>query len=259
MTQRLNAPYTRGTVQPSSFEIAMAAMVPSAAAASGEAPIIACGLSPMTARGTSEPRYLFAGCGHSLALTLEPVPGFILDRVKEKNPTGHLRSSELADLCGLSTDTLRHYERKGLLRAGRSANGYREYPPQSLDRIRLVQHALSVGFTLDELARLLKIREKGGAPCKEVRELAAAKLKDLEEQLRSLSVLRNELRAMLARWDTRLSHTRRGQQAYLLDMLQSLPVSLKNESPGPRLAPQARRNRRRRMTTAHSRSGRIEA
>ena len=131
----------------------------------------------------------------------------------------YLRSTKLATISGVSTDTLRHYERKGLLSAGRSANGYREYSPQSKDRVRLVQHALSVGFTLDELARILKVREQGGMPCREVRTLAAAKLKALEEQIRGLSGLRSELRAMLRKWDTKLAHTRKGEQARLLDML----------------------------------------
>lgn len=147
--------------------------------------------------------------------------------MKEIPVNRYLRSAELARLCGLSTDTLRYYERKGLLRAGRSANGYREYPPQSEDRIRLVQNALSVGFTLDELARLLRIREKGGAPCREVRELAAEKLKDLTTQLRSLSALRSELRRMLGRWDTKLAATRMGDRAHLLDMLRDMPPSRK--------------------------------
>ena len=147
---------------------------------------------------------------------------------------GYLRSAELARLCGLSTDTLRHCERKGLLRAGRSANDYREYPPHSVDRIRLVQNALSVGFTLDELARLLKIREKGGAPCQEVRELAAAKLTYLEEQMRGLAALRNELRRMIGRWDTKLAVTRRGDRAHLLDMLQAMPAIRAAQGKTPR-------------------------
>lgn len=163
--------------------------------------------------------------------------------MKERNSNGYLRSAELAHLCGLSTDTLRHYERLGLLRAGRSANGYREYPPQSPDRIRLVQNALSVGFTLEELARLLKIREKGGAPCMEVRALAAAKLKDLEEQLRGLSALRSELRRMLGQWDVKLAATPKGDQAHLLDMLQTLPSS-----------PEGTRRMLLRVTTATGRS-----
>ena len=173
--------------------------------------------------------------------------------MNESNPVGYLRSAELAGLSGLSTDTLRHYERKGLLHAGRSANGYREYPTKSIDRIRLVQHALSVGFTLAELARLLRIREEGGAPCKEVRALAAAKLKTLEEQLRGLSVLRNELRKMLGAWDTKLAHTRKGEQAHLLDMLPAFASGLKSASSGATFGTQKRRTQKGAMTQTRPR------
>ena len=159
----------------------------------------------------------------------------------ETNAHGYLRSAQLADRCGLSTDTLRHYERKGLLHAGRSANGYREYPPGSQDRIRLIQNALSIGFTLDELGRIPMIRERGEAPCNEVRDLAARKLKDLEDQLRGLSVLRNELRRMLDRWDTKLALTRKGSQARLLDMLPSLPPATKSAPPQAALSDRRRR------------------
>jgi DNA-binding transcriptional MerR regulator len=62
-----------------------------------------------------------------------------------------LRSGELAQLAGVSPDTLRHYERKGLLAAPhRSPNGYREYPASALDRVRLIRRALAVGFTLSD-------------------------------------------------------------------------------------------------------------
>ena len=176
--------------------------------------------------------------------------------MKGKNLDRYLRSAELAHLTNLSTDTLRHYERMGLLHVGRSANGYREYLPESADRIRLVQNALSVGFTLHELARLLKIREKGGAPCEEVRALAAMKLKDLEEKLRGLSVLRDGLRKMLEQWDTRLAHTRKGDQARLLDMIAALPASSVSTSRGARLG--VHRKRISRGTTAHTRSRRVE-
>jgi DNA-binding transcriptional MerR regulator len=79
---------------------------------------------------------------------------------------GPLSSGELADLAGVSRDTLRHYERKGVLpRPLRSQNSYRQYPPEALQRVQLVRRALSVGFTLDELAKVLKVRDGGGAPC----------------------------------------------------------------------------------------------
>ncbi len=130
-----------------------------------------------------------------------------------------LRSSQLARLAGVSTDTLRHYERKDLLHPRRSANGYREYPPASLTRVLMVRRALSVGFSLNELARVLRIRDAGGAPCRQVRALAATKLESLEAQIRYLTLLRNELRALLKTWDADLARTPRGKPARLLDRL----------------------------------------
>src|SRR6266404_5381549 len=89
---------------------------------------------------------------------------------------GVWKVGELAKAAGVSTDTLRHYERKGLLTPRRSPNGYRAYPAQALDRVRLVRTALALGFRLDDLARVFKVRSNGGAPCRQVRALAAAKL-----------------------------------------------------------------------------------
>jgi DNA-binding transcriptional MerR regulator len=131
-----------------------------------------------------------------------------------------LRSSEVADLAGVSTDTLRHYERKGLIpRPRRSPNGYREYPPATVDRIRLIQRALAVGFTLAELAKILKQRDKGTPPCREVRALAEIKLASVEQQLQELTALRDEFRDMLCDWDARLEQTSAGERAGLLEAL----------------------------------------
>lgn len=127
------------------------------------------------------------------------------------------RSGELARLAGVSTDTLRHYERKGLLAPRRAANGYRRYPPEALDRVRMVRRALAVGFTLDELARLLRIRDRGGAPCRRVRALAAAKLEEIEGHIRGLRAMRDDLRARIGEWDARLARTPKGERAWLLE------------------------------------------
>jgi DNA-binding transcriptional MerR regulator len=132
----------------------------------------------------------------------------------------YVRAGELARAAGVSTDTLRHYERKGVLGAPRrSANGYREYPPEALERVLLVRRALAFGFTLDELARVLRTRERGGAPCREVRALAAGKLEEVESRLRELRALRGELRAILGEWDERLSGAAGGGRAGLLESL----------------------------------------
>ena len=133
---------------------------------------------------------------------------------------GSLSSGELADLAGVSRDTLRHYERKGVLpRPLRSHNAYRQYPPEALQRVQLVRRALSVGFTLDELARVLKVRDAGGAPCEEVRRLAAQKLLNVQEQLRELTKLRDDLQETIKEWDTRLARRAGGKRANLLESL----------------------------------------
>jgi DNA-binding transcriptional MerR regulator len=134
------------------------------------------------------------------------------------------RSGELSKIAGVSSDTLRHYERKGLLaRPRRSSNGYREYPTSALDRVRLIQRALGVGFTLEELAQILAERDRGGAPCRQVRALAAKKLDEVEKQLTELLVLRNDLRELLNHWDKILNGKPLDGRARLLENFANTP------------------------------------
>jgi DNA-binding transcriptional MerR regulator len=140
---------------------------------------------------------------------------------------GHttLSPSELARLTGVSTDTLRHYERKGVLGLpARSQGGYRRYPPEAVAHVRLVQRALAIGFTLSDLAAVLSERNRGGTPCHAVRTLVAERLAELETRLRDLTELRDELRILLREWDRRLARVPVGVQARLLDILADRPV-----------------------------------
>lgn len=142
----------------------------------------------------------------------------------------------MARAAGVSTDTLRHYERKGVLaRPRRAANGYRQYPLDALDRVLLVRNALAVGFTLDELARILGERDRGGAPCREVRAMAGIKLASIEDQLKRLAALRDELRRTIAGWDSRLSETKPGGRAGLLETLRA--GDRRTTAPKPKLPP----------------------
>ena len=127
-------------------------------------------------------------------------------------------SGELARLAGVSTDTLRYYERRHLLPvAPRSTSGYRLFPPEAVARLRLIRAALSIGFSVSELTAIFGERDSGGAPCSRVRALAADKLAAIEEQLRDLRSRRRELKSTLAEWDRLLDQTPRGQRAELLE------------------------------------------
>ena len=136
-----------------------------------------------------------------------------------------LSPREVARQTGVSADTLRHYERKGLLAApSRTAAGYRRYAPETVPRVRLIQRALVIGFTLDELARVLRDRDRGMPPCRQVRDLVTQRLADLEERLEELSALRAELQGLVAEWDDRLRRTPDGQPARLLETLGERPA-----------------------------------
>ena len=139
--------------------------------------------------------------------------------MKRKRENGVWSVGELAAAAGVSTDSLRHYERKALLKPKRLSNGYREYPEHALERVQLIRQALAIGFTLDELAAVFSVFDHGGAPCHKVRELAALKLAQVEQHLQEVTELRDELREALADWDARLSQTARGQRANLLKTL----------------------------------------
>jgi DNA-binding transcriptional MerR regulator len=131
-----------------------------------------------------------------------------------------LQTGTLARHCGVSADTIRHYERLGVIQpALRGANGYRGYPEAAVDRVRVVRRALTLGFTLAELARILRQRDSGRPPCQEVRALAVRKLENLDQRLTELHALRETLARTVASWDARLAGTSEGQPAGLLDSL----------------------------------------
>ncbi|MEZ5320159.1 MAG: heavy metal-responsive transcriptional regulator [Vicinamibacterales bacterium] len=133
---------------------------------------------------------------------------------------GALRIGALARAAGVSPDTLRHYERRGVLApAGRSASGYRLYDAEAVTRVRLIRRALSMGFSLRELAAILRERARGGAPCRAVRALVATRLEELDRRVAELIDLRRDMRALLREWDGRLARTPAGRQARLLDTL----------------------------------------
>jgi MerR family transcriptional regulator, copper efflux regulator len=131
-----------------------------------------------------------------------------------------MRSGTLARQAKVSVDTLHYYERIGLLAAPpRTLGGYREYPAQALQRVILIQRALTLGFSLSELRDILREREQGGAPCRRVAALARAKLAQLDAQMRDLQALRHRMVEVIHDWETRLAKTPKGRQARLLEGL----------------------------------------
>jgi DNA-binding transcriptional MerR regulator len=153
---------------------------------------------------------------------MECIPGLILLMMQSKG----LRSGTLAKAAEVSPDTIRHYEKIGVLpRASRTESGYRVFPASAVERVLVVQRALRIGFTLAELAEVLRARDAGGAPCQRVYELAQAKLKGIEADIEALKRTKRYLQKVLADWEERTQRAGPGQQSHLL---YSLSEAVKN-------------------------------
>lgn len=152
-------------------------------------------------------------------------------RVVQGGGSKALRSGALAKAVGVSPDTIRHYERIGVLpRSSRTESGYRLYSASAVERVLVVQRALRIGFTLAELAEVLKVRDAGGAPCRRVYQLAQDKLQGIAADISVLKRTERYLKKVLSDWEQRIQRAGLGQKSHLLH---SLSDTVKNSgTPG---------------------------
>jgi DNA-binding transcriptional MerR regulator len=133
-----------------------------------------------------------------------------------------LRIGQLAARAGVSPDSIRHYERLGLLPTPeRTSGGYRLFSPAAVERVQLIRSAVRVGFSLRQLAAFLGERQAGGAPCRKVRDAAERILAGVDGQIAELQATKGSLLLMLKDWDERLARTPANQPARLLDAMGS--------------------------------------
>ncbi|ABL81159.1 MULTISPECIES: heavy metal-responsive transcriptional regulator [unclassified Nocardioides] len=109
---------------------------------------------------------------------------------------------QLADAAGVTAQTIRFYERDGLLpRPPREANGYRVYGGDTLGRLRFIRSAQASGLTLAEIRGIVDLRDAGTVPCTHVTTLLAARLDEVHARVRELEALAGELERLLTRGD----------------------------------------------------------
>jgi len=113
--------------------------------------------------------------------------------------TERLTIGELAKRGGVGLETIRYYERRGLLaKPPRSAAGYRAYSSEEVRRVRFIKAAQELGFSLAEIDELLALRVDPRSTCADVRERAEAKITDIEDKIRQLTRMRESLERVTA-------------------------------------------------------------
>jgi MerR family mercuric resistance operon transcriptional regulator len=108
-------------------------------------------------------------------------------------------TAKLAKEGGVNVETIRYYERHGLLpKVPRTPSGYRQFSADHAVRLRFIRRAQQLGFTLKEVKELLAMRVKAGSSCADVRRKAEAKIADVDEKLRHLQAIRKALLKLTA-------------------------------------------------------------
>lgn len=114
-----------------------------------------------------------------------------------------LRIGQLADIAGVTPDTIRFYERQKLLPAPkRTTSGYRKYFRDTVARLNFIRKAQRMGFSLDQIKTILYQRDRGNAPCDSVIGMTRQKLKEVEAELKLLQKTRRQLTQYLKNWES---------------------------------------------------------
>ncbi len=115
--------------------------------------------------------------------------------------TNELTIGRLADEAGVNVETIRYYQRRGLMtEPDKPTSGHRRYGPAAIKRVRFIKRAQVLGFTLDEVGSMLELDD--ARACAETRELATHKLHVIEEKLADLKAMRKALMNLLRQCDT---------------------------------------------------------
>ena len=105
-----------------------------------------------------------------------------------------MRTSEVATCAQVNTQTLRYYERRGLLpEPERTRSGYRVYSPDAVRVVRFVKRAQQLGFTLDDIESLLHLADGGPVSCDEAKTMARTRIADLQRRIDELAGMRDAL------------------------------------------------------------------
>ena len=107
-----------------------------------------------------------------------------------------LTIGKLAQRAGVGVETVRFYEREGLIEQPNRTFGFRHYPTEAVDRLRFIQRAKQLGFALKEIRELLELRVSETVTCAEIREHATSKIADIEIRIRDLQKMRRALVAL---------------------------------------------------------------
>ncbi|HVM32290.1 MAG TPA: heavy metal-responsive transcriptional regulator [bacterium] len=119
-----------------------------------------------------------------------------------KSSAAFLKIGQVAKQSGASIDTIRYYEKKGILNGpARTAGGFRVYPPEAVDQLVFIRKAQTMGLTLKEIKQIICCGDEGLGPCCDLTvELFTKKIQEFERKTSELNRMKRKLKAVLGTW-----------------------------------------------------------
>jgi MerR family copper efflux transcriptional regulator len=150
-------------------------------------------------------------------------------------PRASMKIGEVSQASGIGIEALRFYERSGLLgRPARSQSGYRLYNEGVLERLAFIKKAQTLGFSLDEIKRIISDAQAGASPCDDVREIVRRRLAEVEQRIKEMQRYRRELTKTLEEWDE-IGRA----PGHICGLIEG--AEMDTSPPAPRVAPKTRR------------------
>jgi MerR family copper efflux transcriptional regulator len=138
-----------------------------------------------------------------LVLTLDYTPDLILSPESDmKTNETILQIGQIDKQSGMSIDTIRYYEKQGLLKKPfRSSGGFRVYPKEAVDQLVFIRKAQALGLTLKEIKKIMSCGDKGLEPCCDLTvDLFTAKIAEFEDKIQELQGMKKKLKTVLGGW-----------------------------------------------------------
>jgi DNA-binding transcriptional MerR regulator len=159
-----------------------------------------------------------------------------------------MQIGELAKIAEVSAKAIRYYEEIGLLpEAPRTEGGYRRYSPEAVELLRFIRKAQNLGLTLSEIREMAEIRAGGNLPCEHLHALLREKIADLEERIREMVNLRDEMRKTLRNWNRQMKN---GNVAVVCPHIEKRPDGKNSPKPSLKRQTVGRRKKTRKPTSS---------
>lgn len=133
-----------------------------------------------------------------------------------------LKIGEISKQTGVAVGALRYYESLGLIQSERGENSYRYYPLETVQQVQFIKKAQTLGFSLDDIGKVLNVHHQGDVPCEFVQSLLQDKIEQLEAQIREMMAFKSALEQYRDSWTAEHPHPQPGD---ICPLIETVPLT----------------------------------